>query len=75
MIIIFKAATISRFSCHKAFFCLRSDYFKALLRDHFDENVRGQAEYINLHDISIDVFKCVLYYVYTETCQASCKIF
>ena len=61
-----------RFMCHKAFFCLRSDYFKALLRDHFDENSgQLQIESITLHDISVHVFKCVLYYVYTDSCEVS----
>ncbi|XP_067928958.1 ankyrin repeat and BTB/POZ domain-containing protein 1-like [Watersipora subatra] len=63
-----------KFMCHKAFFCLRSDYFKALLRDHFDENVGGQVECINLQDINVDVFKCILYYIYTDNCQLTEEI-
>lgn len=61
-----------RFSCHKVFFCLRSDYFKALLRDHFDEN-HGQHNMasITLHDITVDTFKAILYYVYTDYCEVS----
>ncbi|KAF6022968.1 ABTB1 [Bugula neritina] len=58
-----------KFNCHKAFFCLRSDYFKALLEDHFNENVDDQIECIVLHDISIEAFKCVLYYIYTDSCE------
>lgn len=58
------------FLCHKAFFCGRSDYFRALLDDHFQENEQLEAQgsllAITLHGISPDVFTHVLYYVYSD---------
>lgn len=62
--------------CHKAFFCTRSDYFKAMLSDHFDEN-RGneQVSVIRLNDVSVDVFVCILYYIYTGSCQVIADIY
>ncbi|XP_070349169.1 ankyrin repeat and BTB/POZ domain-containing protein 1 isoform X1 [Equus asinus] len=58
------------FLCHKAFFCGRSDYFRALLDDHFRENEQLEASgglpAITLHGISPDVFTHVLYYIYSD---------
>uniref|UniRef100_A0A8C9EGS6 Ankyrin repeat and BTB domain containing 1 n=1 Tax=Phocoena sinus TaxID=42100 RepID=A0A8C9EGS6_PHOSS len=58
------------FLCHKAFFCGRSDYFRALLDDHFRENEELEASggllAITLHDISPAVFTHVLYYIYSD---------
>ncbi|XP_062970911.1 ankyrin repeat and BTB/POZ domain-containing protein 1 isoform X3 [Cynocephalus volans] len=48
------------FLCHKAFFCGRSDYFRALLDDHFRESeepmAAGGPPAITLQGISPDVF-------------------
>ncbi|XP_033721449.1 ankyrin repeat and BTB/POZ domain-containing protein 1 isoform X10 [Tursiops truncatus] len=58
------------FLCHKAFFCGRSDYFRALLDDHFRENEELEASggllAITLHDVSPAIFTHVLYYVYSD---------
>ncbi|KAF3828848.1 hypothetical protein GH733_003112 [Mirounga leonina] len=58
------------FLCHKAFFCGRSDYFQALLNDHFRENeeleASGGLPAITLHGISPDIFTHVLYYIYSD---------
>ncbi|TKS77742.1 Ankyrin repeat and BTB/POZ domain-containing protein 1 [Collichthys lucidus] len=58
------------FLCHKAFFCGRSDYFKALLEDHFSEGGRLQSQpstpVITLHNISHEIFIHVMYYIYTD---------
>uniref|UniRef100_A0A8C0TYR4 BTB domain-containing protein n=1 Tax=Canis lupus familiaris TaxID=9615 RepID=A0A8C0TYR4_CANLF len=58
------------FLCHKAFFCGRSDYFRALLDDHFRENEELEASggllAITLHGISPDIFTHVLYYIYSD---------
>lgn len=58
------------FLCHKAFFCGRSDYFKALLNDHFSEGEKLQSQpstsVITLHNISHDIFIHVLFYIYTD---------
>ncbi|WAR25630.1 ABTB1-like protein [Mya arenaria] len=46
-----------KFYCHKAFFCGRSDYFKALVRDHFHEGSVSDEELpvIELHNLSSDL--------------------
>uniref|UniRef100_A0A6J0U338 Ankyrin repeat and BTB/POZ domain-containing protein 1 isoform X1 n=1 Tax=Pogona vitticeps TaxID=103695 RepID=A0A6J0U338_9SAUR len=58
------------FLCHKAFFCGRSDYFKALLEDHFSESEELKTQpsipVVTLHDISEDIFIRVLYYIYSD---------
>ncbi|XP_069722425.1 ankyrin repeat and BTB/POZ domain-containing protein 1 isoform X3 [Phaenicophaeus curvirostris] len=58
------------FLCHKAFFCGRSDYFKALLEDHFSESEELQTQpsipVVTLHNISEDIFIRVLYYIYSD---------
>ncbi|KAM8863593.1 ankyrin repeat and BTB/POZ domain-containing protein 1 isoform 2-T2 [Spinachia spinachia] len=61
------------FLCHKAFFCGRSDYFKALLEDHFSEGEQLQSQpsvpVISLHNISHEIFMHVMYYIYTDDTQ------
>lgn len=56
--------------CFQAFFCGRSDYFKALLEDHFSEGEQLQSQpstpVITLHNISHEVFIHVMYYIYTD---------
>ncbi|XP_056585986.1 ankyrin repeat and BTB/POZ domain-containing protein 1 [Triplophysa dalaica] len=63
------------FLCHKAFFCGRSDYFKALLEDHFSEGETLLAlpgiPAITLHDVSHDLFTRILYYIYSDNAQLS----
>ncbi|KAF7655645.1 hypothetical protein LDENG_00053080 [Lucifuga dentata] len=58
------------FLCHKAFFCGRSDYFKALLEDHFSEGAMLQSQpstpVLTLHNISHEIFLHVLYYIYSD---------
>lgn len=57
-------------SLPQAFFCGRSDYFRALLDDHFRENegleASGGLPAITLHGLSPHVFTHVLYYIYTN---------
>lgn len=66
-------ATWNGFSCLQAFFCGRSDYFKALLKDHFSEGEQLQSHpstlVITLHNISIEIFISVLYYIYTDNTE------
>ncbi|XP_077368962.1 ankyrin repeat and BTB/POZ domain-containing protein 1 isoform X4 [Festucalex cinctus] len=61
------------FLCHKAFFCGRSDYFKALLEDHFSEGEQLQSQpstpAITLHNISHQIFIHVMYYIYSDDTQ------
>ncbi|XP_033922255.1 ankyrin repeat and BTB/POZ domain-containing protein 1 isoform X1 [Melopsittacus undulatus] len=63
------------FLCHKAFFCGRSDYFKALLEDHFSESEELQTQpsipVVTLHSISEDIFIRVLYYIYSDDTELS----
>ncbi|XP_070216393.1 ankyrin repeat and BTB/POZ domain-containing protein 1 isoform X4 [Bos mutus] len=58
------------FLCHKAFFCGRSEYFRALLDDHFQESEQLEASgglpAVTLHSVSPEVFTHVLYYVYSD---------
>ncbi|KAI2662049.1 Ankyrin repeat and BTB/POZ domain-containing protein 1 [Labeo rohita] len=59
----------------RAFFCGRSDYFKALLEDHFSEGETLQSHpsipVITLHDVSHDLFTRILYYIYSDNSQLS----
>ncbi len=59
--------------CAQAFFCGRSDYFKALLVDHFSEGETLQTlpsiPVITLHDVSHDLFTRILYYIYSDNTQ------
>lgn len=54
----------------QAFFCGRSDYFKALLEDHFSESEELQTQpsipVVTLRNISEDLFIRVLYYIYSD---------
>ncbi|XP_020736797.2 ankyrin repeat and BTB/POZ domain-containing protein 1 isoform X1 [Odocoileus virginianus] len=58
------------FLCHKAFFCGRSEYFRALLDDHFQESgqlaASGGLPAVALQSVSPEVFTHVLYYVYSN---------
>ncbi|XP_005100573.1 ankyrin repeat and BTB/POZ domain-containing protein 1 [Aplysia californica] len=59
-----------KFMCHKVFFCGRSDYFQALLEDHFGECQQGESvPTLILHDVSVDVFVRILMYIYTDSCD------
>uniref|UniRef100_A0AAY4BCE9 BTB domain-containing protein n=1 Tax=Denticeps clupeoides TaxID=299321 RepID=A0AAY4BCE9_9TELE len=61
------------FLCHKAFFCGRSDYFKALMEDHFSEGEMlvsaPHIAVITLHNISHELFTRILYYIYSDDTQ------
>ncbi|XP_038068781.1 ankyrin repeat and BTB/POZ domain-containing protein 1-like [Patiria miniata] len=57
------------FYCHKVFFCCRSEYFRALLSDHFSENVQDpyySLPVVTLHDLTPQIFAKIVYYIYTE---------
>ncbi|CAL1541800.1 unnamed protein product [Lymnaea stagnalis] len=57
-----------RFMCHKVFFCGRSDYFKALLEDHFGENqCSDNIPVVYLHDVSVEVFIRILTFIYSDS--------
>lgn len=62
------------FFCHKAFVCGRSDYFKALLRDHFHETAVDEERnlpVITLQDVSANVFLQIMYYMYQNAFEMS----
>ncbi|XP_075852057.1 ankyrin repeat and BTB/POZ domain-containing protein 1 [Microcebus murinus] len=59
------------FPCHKAFFCGRSDYFRALLDGHFRETeeepgASGDPQTVALSGVSPETFAHVLRYVYSD---------
>ncbi|KAI0233742.1 Ankyrin repeat and BTB/POZ domain-containing protein 1 [Lamellibrachia satsuma] len=73
---IFSDVTFSvqgrQFHCHKAFFCGRSDYFKALLADWGRRTATSSdtsSQVIELQDVSVDVFVCVVEYIYQDSCD------
>ena len=53
------------------FFCGRSDYFKAVIEDHFGETSQyiDNLPVIVLHDVTTQVFLQVVYYIYQDSCQ------
>ncbi|KAG9339658.1 hypothetical protein JZ751_023304 [Albula glossodonta] len=63
------------FLCHKVFFCGRSDYFRALLEDHFSEGEMLPSQpctpVLTLHNIPHDIFIRVLYYIYSDDTEVS----
>ncbi len=68
--IIFKVED-KLFKCHKVFFCGRSDYFKALINDHFLEaqhQIDG-IQVFEIFDISINTFIGIISYMYQNQVQ------
>lgn len=65
--------------CLKVFFGGRSDYFKALLEDHFSEGEQLQSQpstpVITLHNISHEIFIHVMYYIYTNDTEVGAHSF
>lgn len=65
--------TWNAFSWLQAFFCGRSDYFRALLEDHFCEGEQLQSHpntlVITLHNISHEIFIHIMYYIYTDNTE------
>lgn len=63
----------------QAFFCGRSDYFKALLEDHFSEGEQLQSQpstpVITLHNISHEIFIHIMYYIYTDDTEVCAHFF
>ncbi|XP_031572856.1 ankyrin repeat and BTB/POZ domain-containing protein 1-like, partial [Actinia tenebrosa] len=60
-----------RFYAHKVFMCGRSDYFKALLHDHFSEAVlpEGCTPEVTLHDVNAEVFATVVAFIYRDSAE------
>uniref|UniRef100_A0A8C6U3K7 Ankyrin repeat and BTB/POZ domain-containing protein 1 n=1 Tax=Neogobius melanostomus TaxID=47308 RepID=A0A8C6U3K7_9GOBI len=59
----------------QAFFCGRSDYFRALLKDHFCEGgqllSQPNTPVITLHNISHKIFIHVMFYIYSDDTELS----
>ncbi|XP_055354902.1 ankyrin repeat and BTB/POZ domain-containing protein 1-like isoform X2 [Paramacrobiotus metropolitanus] len=64
------------FRCHKAFFCSRSEFFKALINDHFHESAADHTgiPVITLHDISAAAFTAVVFYMYQDSAEIGADI-
>jgi ankyrin repeat/BTB/POZ domain-containing protein 1 len=57
------------FQCHKAMFCTRSDYFKALIDDHFHESSWDSSlnvPVIDIHNVEPHVFAIIVNHVYSN---------
>ncbi|KAL3199908.1 hypothetical protein MRX96_013397 [Rhipicephalus microplus] len=58
------------FLCHKVFLCKRSEYFRALIEDHFTEaslpSSGRQLPVIELQQVTPEVFGCILHHVYSD---------
>ena len=62
------------FQCHQAMFGTRSDYFKALINDHFNESSWDPTlnlPVIDVHDVDPQVFAVVVNHVYSNTQHVS----
>ncbi|XP_077501011.1 ankyrin repeat and BTB/POZ domain-containing protein 1-like isoform X1 [Amblyomma americanum] len=62
----------THFLCHKVFLCNRSEYFRALIEDHFTEASRlgsdqQQLPVIELQQVTPNIFGCVLRHVYSNS--------
>lgn len=59
-----------QFRCHKVFFCGRSDFFKAMINDHFLEHEEtDDLPVYTLHNISAGVFTGLVSYVYLNQAE------
>ena len=59
----------SYFRCHKAMFSARSDYFRALIEDHFKESSideQSKVTVININDVQPDIFSLIVAHVYSN---------
>ena len=66
--VIFKVQT-HLFHCHQAIFCTRSDYFRALIHDHFNESEwdpKLNLPVIEVHNVEPMVFAVVVTHVYSN---------
>jgi len=63
-----------KFFCHKPVFFARSEYFRALLEDHFQEcepDQEYQLPTVYVHQVDPRVFSCIVSFVYTNSCDVS----
>ncbi|XP_029636543.1 ankyrin repeat and BTB/POZ domain-containing protein 1-like [Octopus sinensis] len=61
-----------RFLGHKCILSTRTDYFKVLLTDHFNESENSEGiPFLSLHEVSALVFRQIMYFIYTDSCEIS----
>merc|ERR1712226_1458027 len=75
--IIFKVQS-HLFHCHRAMFCTRSNYFQALINDHFNEGSWDdnlQIPVIEIHNIDASVFAVIVNHVYSNMQNISPEMF
>jgi len=63
-----------KFFCHRPVFLARSEYFQALLEDHFNEAEEDEEFHlpvVHIHQVSPAVFSCIVSFVYTNECNIS----
>jgi ankyrin repeat/BTB/POZ domain-containing protein 1 len=54
----------------QAFFCGRSEYFNALLQDHFSETTAVDGNpMVTIRNVPVEAFAAVVYYIYTNVVQ------
>ena len=66
--VVFKVQS-SLFHCHQAMFCTRSDYFRALINDHFNESSWDSTlnmPIVQVHNVDPMVFAVVVTHVYSN---------
>ena len=59
------------FFCHKAFLCVRSDYFNTLLNtEYFIEHSQREENVVELSEVSKETFCYLLHFIYTDNIPA-----
>lgn len=59
----------------QAFFCGRSEYFNALLRDHFSETTADDGKpVVTIRNVPVEAFAAVVYYIYTNVVQVGIPV-
>ncbi len=63
------------FNVHQAFMCTRTEYFSAVVKNHFNEMLPNSSKETNgkptmiLKHIRKELFLPLLYYIYTDECE------
>ena len=63
------------FNVHRAFICTRTEYFSALVRNHFNEMLPNtkqsstEKSMMILKHIRKELFLPLLYYIYSDECE------
>lgn len=67
--VVFKVNNGSFFHCHKVFFSMQSEFFRAYFEDYFFDSRREMVDnksVLELGDISAEAFEALLCYIYTN---------